>query len=710
MDALEVAGVSASGPLLDDNALRQKVASDAAHATRTTSPALSYRADIDGLRAIAVLAVIGFHAFPRLVPGGFVGVDVFFVISGYLISGIILRDLEHKRFTFRDFYERRIRRIFPSLILVLASIFLVSWPLFIPLELLGKHIASGAGFVSNFAFWNESGSGYFDVTSDTKPLLHLWSLGIEEQFYIIWPLLLATAFARNWRILSLMLAIAGASFAIGIVTLETSPIAAFYSPLSRFWELMIGGVLADLTLRQRLPRQGGNRAAWRSIGGLVLIASSVLLLDGASPFPGWLALLPTLGAFLVISAGVDAWPNKAILRNRALVGIGLISYPLYLWHWPAIFFARYASFATDSSPMRARALVVVAVLVSVVLSWLTYRIVEKPIRSGQWQANVTVPVLCSLMLVTAGAGYAAYRSSFTDLRFAGIDRQAAQQLLRATELSDLKKMYGERPCLIYDQKYTAQMFADHGCFDIPNPQNPTVFLIGDSHSGALSLGLRPFVESRNMNFAQVSSGWCEPTLNDDSNLWCTQINDLMLAKIAQIKPSVVVLSTHWLQASRPPYFVGGGSYADWLTTKLGEIQRLGVRHIVVVGQIPTWSQSLPFQLFNRFTRQGQALPSRTYLGVVRESLEMDQRMKAFSYPRGVSYVSLTDVLCDARGCLTMVGPNPETDVVVWDYGHLTPAGARFVTETALRPALAGLVSNTSDPAMTANPRTVPVRW
>jgi peptidoglycan/LPS O-acetylase OafA/YrhL len=206
-----------------------------------------YRADIDGLRAIAVLGVVAFHAFPELLPGGFIGVDIFFVISGFLISTIIFENIEAKSFSFVDFYCRRIRRIFPALLLVIAASFAFAWFVLLPAEFkqLGKHILGGAGFFSNLLLWSES--GYFDKSAEAKPLLHLWSLGIEEQFYIVWPLLLWAGWKLRINWLALIFSITVLSFFLNLHMVYADAVATFYSPLTRFWELSVGAVLAFLS-------------------------------------------------------------------------------------------------------------------------------------------------------------------------------------------------------------------------------------------------------------------------------------------------------------------------------------------------------------------------------------------------------------------------------------------------------------------------------
>ena len=198
---------------------------------------LKYRSDIDGLRAIAVLTVVLFHAFPEWISGGFIGVDIFFVISGYLISSMLFENIDNGTFSFYDFYSRRIRRIFPALLIVLPSLYLFGWFTLFEDEFiqLGKHMVGGASFLSNFFLWNES--GYFDNIADTKPLLHLWSLGIEEQFYIVWPIFLCFTWKNRNNFLTIILLIALMSFIINITMVYTNPVGAFYSPLSRLWEL-----------------------------------------------------------------------------------------------------------------------------------------------------------------------------------------------------------------------------------------------------------------------------------------------------------------------------------------------------------------------------------------------------------------------------------------------------------------------------------------
>jgi len=359
---------------------------------------VKYRPDIDGLRAIAVLAVIVYHAFPGKMPGGFIGVDIFFVISGYLISSIIFGNLEKNSFSYKGFYIRRIKRIFPALILILAVTFLFGWTVLFPheFEQIGKHVVSGVGFVSNITLWNES--GYFDNSSETKPLLHLWSLGIEEQFYIIWPMVLILAWNKKFGFLAVTSLIAAASFFVNIVTVENSVVAAFYSPFSRFWELMVGGLLAYAVLHRAdiIPKNINVL----SVIGALLIVTGLILLDESKHFPGWWAILPVFGTFLMIAAGQSAWLNCYVLGNPALVWIGLISYPLYLWHWPLLSFAHIFEYTSKEAR-------IVVVIMSFVLASLTYLFLEKKVRISNDNKSVGALIVCAVvvLLVASAAWY-----------------------------------------------------------------------------------------------------------------------------------------------------------------------------------------------------------------------------------------------------------------------------------------------------------------
>jgi peptidoglycan/LPS O-acetylase OafA/YrhL len=431
-----------------------------------------YRPDIDGLRAIAVLSVVAFHAFPEWISGGFIGVDIFFVISGYLISSILFESLDAGRFKLSEFYARRVLRIFPALILVLVSCFAFGWVTLLTDEFmqLGKHISAGAGFVSNLVFWNEA--GYFDNSADTKPLLHLWSLGIEEQFYIVWPILLLLVWKRHVNFFKITIVLALSSFLINIVLMYVNPVADFYSPLSRFWELLVGASLAYIILYQKnLVNQWRKSSGVIAIVGLGLFTLGIVLLTKASLFPGWWALLPTLGGACLIFAGPHTWVNQTILSNRVFVWFGLISYPLYLWHWPMLAFSRIMNSGLPSYAVR-----VTAVLLSIVLAWLTYILLERNIRNGKRERLKTVV----LLVLLATVGYVGFNTYSRE----GLPSRKVQQMLNLqVKSAPMKNMSYD--CGINDESIK-NLFA---VCEKDGRGNVKYALIGDSKAQALYPGL-----------------------------------------------------------------------------------------------------------------------------------------------------------------------------------------------------------------------------
>jgi len=454
-----------------------------------------YRADIDGLRAFAVLSVVWFHAFPNYGRGGFVGVDVFFVISGFLISTIVFEGVLDGRFSYLDFYRRRVRRIFPALILILIACLVFASTVAFPKDarLIGMHVIGGVGFASNFVLWSES--GYFDWGAELKPLLHLWSLSVEEQYYIFWPVLAAFLLKKGRWFSAVTLLLFVGSFIANVVLVRTDPTAAFYLPATRIWELLIGSGLAYVTLhRGSLPaflapapaggsvdaalatRRRGLEQILSAAGGVLLLAA-VLVTTREAAFPGWWALLPTLGACFVIAAGPRGWVNRVVLSNRAAVFIGKISYPLYLWHWPLLVFPTLA-FGQPSRPTR-----IAAVLLAMLFAWLTYEYVEKPIRFGRRVARVPT-ALAGAMVVLALCGGLLIASD-------GWVRRLPPEL-RTIATSEFKfdsdgPGQPARHCFLTPEEGIAAFGTN--CIPQSRAGNPRVWILGDSHSDSFYPGL-----------------------------------------------------------------------------------------------------------------------------------------------------------------------------------------------------------------------------
>jgi len=422
--------------------------------------ATPYRPDIDGLRAVAVLAVVVYHAWPHALPGGFVGVDVFFVISGYLITRILLVP----GVSFADFYRRRIRRIFPALLIVLASTLAIG-ATFLPPDnfrnLLG-HTIGGGLFVANFVAYHDV--GYFNGAAELKPLVHLWSLGVEEQFYLLWPVVVWIA-VRKGVLTRACVVGALLSFAAFAWLSEANPRAAFYLSPSRFWELLAGALLVGVAV----PARWSTVA---STAGLGLIAASAAFIASETEFPGVLLLVPTLGAALVIAAP-GAHPVGRLLSSRGAVAIGLISYPLYLWHWPLLSLLR--NFQRSPS---AEAIAAVLAL-SLALAALTWRIVERPLK--RLRLRPLAMGLAAAMLATVGLSGATY----------------ATAPVESNVVSDATctGRYPFRPDGLW---FCRQSKA----------AEPTVLLLGDSHANHLHDGVVAVLPTD----AVLTIGACMPTI------------------------------------------------------------------------------------------------------------------------------------------------------------------------------------------------------
>src|ERR1700737_4245191 len=490
-----------------------------------SSPSPQYRPDVDGLRAIAVMLVLNFHAFPEANSGGFIGVDVFFVISGFLITGIIVRELARERFSLLGFYNRRIRRIFPALIVVLCATLVLGWLWMLPAAYaqLSTDVFASAAFFSNIALLLQS--GYFDIESGKKPLLHLWSLGIEEQFYLFWPLILMLVARMRLSILVAASVIGIASFVLNVALIGSNPVATFYLPFTRAWELLAGAVLA---CSWNQISQTSTASNLRASIGLVLIAVAAGVLETKSAFPGWWAILPVAGAALLLSAPA-AWFCRTLLASRPLVWIGLISYPLYLWHWPLLVFFGIIKFGPLTLVERELILGL-----SALLAWLTYWLVESPFRFGR-PSPLKLASLCAGMVLIAVAGGIVVQGRGFDFRLPPEIRDMAR-----VQTQSSKWRFHE--CLL-DLSHEMS-FADD-CVD--RNRRPLVLVWGDSTAAALMPGLLKAQETRNFGIAQLTSSSCIPALNADIAVTpnCRAINDKILGLAREIRPDIVVLHGTW---------------------------------------------------------------------------------------------------------------------------------------------------------------------
>lgn len=431
---------------------------------------MKYRSDIDGLRAIAVLAVICYHAFPLHMTGGFIGVDVFFVISGYLISNIIIQKLDSAEFSFTEFYKHRIKRIFPALILILLTCIASGWFLLLPeeYEQLGYHVAGASTFVSNFILASES--GYFNNVAESKILLHLWSLAIEEQFYLAWPILLCFFWRINHRFVILILISIFFSYLFNIKETNLDKNIGFFLPQVRFFEMALGGLLAYFEINNNPHRDSVKNIA--SILGYSILIYGFLEIDQNFKYPGQWVLVPVFGALLIIYAGPKSFLNKLFLSKKPIVYVGLISYSLYLWHWPLLSLFRIVN-GENANAIDASTII----FISLILSILTYHFIERPFRVST--SSITTPLLIISLLLTGALGYVTYKMK-------GFPKR--------TEVYESNNEQRKPPKMLENVAFCKSILPEYNgdCASSSNELDLSEFDIvffGDSHARALAMDL-----------------------------------------------------------------------------------------------------------------------------------------------------------------------------------------------------------------------------
>ncbi len=647
-----------------------------------------YRPDIDGLRAVAVLSVVGFHAAPNWMRGGFIGVDIFFVISGFLISTILFSSLQNGSFSFGTFYARRVKRIFPALIVMLTACLIYGFFFFLQDEYraLGKHAAGGAGFVSNFVLWSET--GYFDTAAEFKPMLHLWSLGIEEQFYIVWPLLLWAAWKSRTNLLALTLAVAVASFAWNIYVAPRDATADFYSPFTRFWELLAGATLAYLTLNapQTLKRVTIPNKHLQSFVGLGALGLGFLFITDDMMFPGWVALVPVLGAALVIASGPDALFNRILLSNPVAVWFGKISFPLYLWHWPLLVFGRIEGAGLLDLEHR-----IMLVILAIVLAWLTVVLVEKRLRFAN-SPKVTWGLVAAMAAILAGG---LYLNSAGAAEGFGVRKKGTQEFAKYYDNTFPEWPYKTR--INWFEKYRLdcdflnmkeERAGRYTRVPIPaiaescytrNPAQPHAVMIwGDSHAQQYNYGLAQTLP-KDWQILQVASSGCRPTLDaagDPKTDYCVRSNRFALETVQSARPDVVFLAQ--MDKHDPAN----------LRRLAARLKELGVKRVVVAGPVPRWQAALPMIIIRKHWEDPS---SRSFGGLNMDSLkDNDALKKALADDSDIAFADVMGMMCDKDGCLMQIGPDRLNGVTAYDFAHLTPIASDFVGRRIAPMITAGL--------------------
>jgi peptidoglycan/LPS O-acetylase OafA/YrhL len=596
--------------------------------------AIRYRPDVDGLRAIAVIAVVVYHAFPRLVPGGFIGVDIFFVISGYLITQNIVAGLDRGTFSFAEFYARRVRRIFPALIVVMLTTLAAGIAILLPGELtsLARNAIASASFSSNLMLLSEV--GYFDLDAHAKPLLHLWSLGIEEQFYLAWPLALWIC-PRRWRLV-LVCGIIILSFGLNVALVKTHPAATFYLPFTRAWELMAGAAITGVAIASHRLR---DLAA--AIGFCLGIA--LFLYDAGMAFPGWAALVPVTGTALTI-LGEGAPFNRLVLSHRWTVFLGRISYPLYLWHWPLLAFSQLY-LLRPLTPTETT----IVLCAALSLAWITYEWIELPIRSGSrgavgtsMAAMATIPALALAAML--------------------FPPQLPSAIQRLVMLPPVGEGMGIHACMLNDDD------KDFGP-DCIEHKRPLIAFWGDSTAGALVPGFQRLQSRYDFGLAQLTVSSCPPLLVKSYNVSenCLVKNREIVRRLEDARPDIVILHALWT------------TNTGELRPTIDALRDLGAR-IVVVGYVPVWRGGLPNAVAAYYRRTGGVIPERSHV-FVDAPPDGPEWMSRVAAELDTEFISVRDILCNSGGCLTRIGNNLTTR----DWLHLTPSGAAYVANAvALR--------------------------
>ncbi len=600
-----------------------------------------YRADIDGLRAVAVLSIVLAHLGIKEFHGGFVGVDIFFVISGFLITGILARSLKSGRYSIAEFYSRRVIRIFPALFVMLVTVTVLALIFLLPGELVrfAKSLAATSLFGSNMVFFSEA--GYFDASSDIKPLLHTWSLGIEEQFYVLWPLILAAAAgARKSRLALIIASVALVSLLAAAFMVSHAVSAAFYLLPFRAWELAAGGLLVFVN-RVHLRWLNELLAAL----GIGLIAVAIWRFTSATPFPGLAALFPVGGAVLIIFAGPQTLVSKVLALGPA-TWIGRLSYSLYLWHWPVIVFSKIGLLLPATPAVMAGQFAI-----SLALAYASLRWVETPFRDARERWSTPRVLICALVMMAATVAVASVMilAKGFPQRFS-----PSEQALAAYTDTDFEARFQRGVCFAVDPGAEV----DPACL-ASSGARPSVLLTGDSMAAHLWPGLSAYRGEYEVR--QSTMVGCRPGVYPNPDTKCQRHSRELL--------------TEWAPDHRPDVVVLAGRWQAYDMTTLEQTTRfLRDRNIavVVVGPPPIYTMQLPRLLVKADQTNDPTLADR-YLEPT--SFDIDAQLRAIAEKNGARYVSLIDNLCQGRRCRTLAKPGAPMQ---FDYGHFTPEGSATV--------------------------------
>jgi peptidoglycan/LPS O-acetylase OafA/YrhL len=612
---------------------------------------MQYRPDIDGLRAVAVLPVVAGHAGIVMFRGGYVGVDIFFVISGYLIGFIIWNDVKEGKFSIFAFWERRIRRIFPVLVAVLVTTFVAAYVYLMPADFreFARSLMASVFSVSNIYFWYET--DYFEPAAQTRPLLHTWSLAIEEQFYLFLPLILILIHRFILKLtFGIIVMIAVASFALNTIEVYQNRPSAFYLLHSRVWELLLGVLMAIGTFPLLANASIRNGASLLGVG---LIAFAVFTYTSSIPFPGPAALLPALGAALIIHAG-SSGPTLVnwMLSLKPAVFIGVISYSIYLWHWPIIVFQRSNAFLVADN--HSRYVKVILILLSIAVAAASWRFIERPFRDRRKFSGPAVFAgagVCAAVLVALG--------TITTLNDGFAGRFDPKVNAIASFLHYDPDVYMRSGKCFVEHKSLGE-FDAHECLRIDG-QKDAYLLVGDSFAAHLWYGFSQVFQDANI--LQATAAGCKPTIDNSfgSNPRCVEFINFIFSKfIPSTRLSGVLIA------------------ADWYDTDISRLDKTLAwaksrdLPVTLFGPMVQYELPLPLLLANSMRTRDPNMADR-YRAMI--FWELDQRMAALAAKHAVRYVSFFKLLCSNETCQTYATAEIPMQ---FDFGHLTREGSVVV--------------------------------
>ena len=612
---------------------------------------INYRSDIDGMRALAILGVVLYHFFPNIFVGGFAGVDIFFVISGFIISRLIFKEIEINEFSLIKFYFRRIKRIIPALLLILITSIIFGLIFFHPYELksLGENIIAATFFYSNLLLMNNI--GYFDQSNDVNILSHLWSLAVEEQFYIFYPLFIIF-FIKFKKFYFLLISLSFLSILSCLILSKINPVFSFYLPFTRFWELCFGSILAFLSIKKKQNTQSSYKNIIAFLGLSLLIMFFFFYDEKSiiqnSQWPNFYTFIPVIGTGLIIFANSTTFTNSKILGNRFMVFIGLISYPLYLWHWIILVIYRFIE-NENAIDYKIKTLLI---LLSFFLSYLTFKFIETPIRSNKTnQMKHSIYLLACLF----GCGLLGFLFKYTDgLSF----RYNIKDLILYKY--NYEKDFRSNVCHL-NSKDTEENFSNV-CND--NKKKINVFLFGDSTVAHLYKGLSISLEPHIYGLSQYTSFGCppikdfkHPTLKN-----CYDTNNFVLKKIISTKPEVVVMSTTTAKMNKQLI----NSFLD--TAEY--LKKNGIKKIIIVGTNLYFTDRLQ----NILAKSIKTIPNNYFIkrGVPKNN--NDYLIENEAKRRGLTFISIIKSMCSKNNeCLAMHNGIP----TVFDGTHFTDSGSFY---------------------------------